>query len=234
MLRKKVPEVAFRTAFYNGGLSRSVRHAVERAFRLGELQVVVATSAFGEGVNIPDIRNVVLYHLPFNEVEFNQMSGRAGRDGALARIHLLFGEKDARLNERILSSLAPDREDLAAVYRVLRALADAEGEGFEITNAEIAERSRGLRKQFALDERGVSSAIGIFRDLGLVTGEGHGAYRRLTVTPTQAKVDLASSVRYAEGLDEIEQFGEFRLWALQSSAAELLERFNRPILPTRL
>ena len=47
------------------------------------------------------------------------------------------------------------------------------------------------------------------------------------------KVDLASSVRYAEGLDEIEQFGDFRRWAFQAPAAELLERFNRPILPTQ-
>jgi len=232
MLRKRVPELGFKTAFYNGGLSRSVRHAVERAFRIGEVQVVVATSAFGEGVNIPDIRNVVLYHLPFNEVEFNQMSGRAGRDGALSRVHLLYGQKDARLNEMILSSLAPERDDLAALYRVLRTLAESEGEGFEITNAELAERSRQLRRRFNLDERGVSSALGIFRDLGLLTGEGHGAYRRLTLVPSRERVDLESSVRYAEGLDEIEQFGEFRRWALDAQADELLERFNRPILPT--
>ncbi|HSK47813.1 MAG TPA: single-stranded-DNA-specific exonuclease RecJ [Coriobacteriia bacterium] len=232
MLRKRVPELGFSTAFYNGGLSRSVRHAVERAFRVGEVQVVVATSAFGEGVNIPDIRNVVLYHLPFNDVEFNQMSGRAGRDGALARVHLLYGERDARLNETILSSLAPERDDLAALYRVLRSLAQSEGEGFEITNAELAERARKERRRFALDERGVSSALGIFRDLGFVTGEGHGAYRRLTMLPTEGKVDLTASVRYAEGLDEIEQFGQFRRWALDAESTELLQRFNRPILPT--
>jgi single-stranded-DNA-specific exonuclease len=162
------------------------------------------------------------------------MSGRGGRDGALARVHLLYGEKDARLNETILSSLAPDREDLAALYRVLRGLAEREGEGFEITNAELAERSRALRRGFDLDERGVSSALGIFRDLGLVTGEGHGAYRRLTLVPTAEKVELAGSVRYAEGLDEIEQFREFRSWALQADANQLLERFNRPILPTHV
>ncbi len=233
MLRKRVPELGYSTAFYNGGLSRSVRHAVERAFRVGELQVVVATSAFGEGVNIPDIRNVVLYHLPFNEVEFNQMSGRAGRDGAASRIHLLYGERDARLNETILSSLAPEREDLATLYRVLREIAEKEGDGFEITNAELSERSRKLRRRFGLDERGVSSAIGIFRDLGFVSGEGHGSYRRLTLLPTSGKVELTESVRYAEGLDEIEQFQAFRRWALDSTAAELLARFNRPILPTR-
>jgi single-stranded-DNA-specific exonuclease len=233
MLRKRVPELGWKTAFYNGGLSRSVRGAVERAFRTGDVQLVVATSAFGEGVNIPDIRHVVLYHLPFNEVEFNQMAGRAGRDGAVARIHLLFGEKDARINEKILSSLAPTRDDLAVLYRVLRDIASREGEGFEITNAELAERCVALSRECGLDERGMSSALGIFRDLRLLTGEGHGAYRRLTFIPSAEKLELSESVRYAEGLDEIDEFAEFRGWATGSDAQLLLERFNRPILPTR-
>ena len=231
MLRKRVPDVAMRTAFYNGGMTRPMRHAVERAFRSGDVSVVIATSAFGEGVNIPDIRNVVLYHLPFNSVEFNQMSGRAGRDGAAARIHLLFGGRDARINERILSSLAPERDDMAALYVVLRDLALAEGVGFEITNAELAERCHKRRRQFALDERGVSSALGILRDLGFVTGEGHGAFRRLTFTPSDQKVDLEASLRYAEGMDEIAEFRGFKTWVLAAEADELLARFNRPILP---
>jgi len=192
---------------------------------------VVSTSAFGEGVNIPDIRNVVLYHLPFNDVEFNQMSGRAGRDGATARIHLLFGSRDARINEMILSSLAPSRDDMAALYAELRDVASREGAGFEITNGELAERCRRRRKSFALDERGVSSALGVFRELGFVQGEGHGAYRRLTFIPSTTKVDLESSVRYAEGIDEVEGFAAFKQWALSTEADELLVRFNRPILP---
>ncbi|MDZ4168862.1 MAG: single-stranded-DNA-specific exonuclease RecJ [Coriobacteriia bacterium] len=232
LVRKGVPGLAWKTAFYNGGLSRSVRHAVERAFRTGEVRLVVATSAFGEGVNIPDIRNVVLYHLPFNDVEFNQMAGRGGRDGATARVHLLFGEKDARINELILSTLAPPRDDLATLYRVLRQTAGREGVGFEITNAELAEACGRAARECRLDDRGVSSALGVFRELGLVTGEGHGAYRRLTLVEPAAKVDLAASVRYTEGLDEIAGFAEFREWALAAGAPELLARFNRPILPT--
>jgi len=234
-LRKRVGGIAMRTAFYNGGLSREARLAVERAFRSGEVTAVVATSAFGEGVNIPDIRHVVHYHLPFGEVEFNQMSGRAGRDGAAASVHLLFGRKDARINESILSSLAPERDDLAALYLVLREQHAQSGEGFEVTNAELAERARRRRRQFALDERGVSSALGILRELGLVDGEGQGSYRRLTLLPAPAeKLDLAQSVRYAEGLDEIAEFGEFRDWVLSAEPPVLLERFNRPILPTHL
>lgn len=85
---------------------------VENAFRSGELSCIVSTSAFGEGVNLPDIRHVVLYHMPFGAIEFNQMSGRAGRDGAAARIHLLYSARDARINEHLLDALAPTRDEL--------------------------------------------------------------------------------------------------------------------------
>lgn len=235
MLRKRVPEMGFRVVFYNAGLSRSARHAVEHAFRDGDVRVVVATSAFGEGINIPDIRHVVLYHMPFSDIEFNQMSGRAGRDGAAARIHLLFGEKDARLNETILSSVAPGRDDMAVLYRVLRDLQAAAPDGFESTNAEIADMVRAREPKCRLNDRGVSSAVGVFRELGLVESEGYGAYRRLRVLPRpDEKTELTASVRYTEGLEEIAEFAEFREWALGATASELLGRFNRPILPSRI
>ncbi len=149
----------------------------------------------------------------------------------MARIHLVYGAKDARINEMILSSLAPSRDDMAALYAELRDIAASEGAGFEIANAELAERAKRRRKQFALDERGVSSGLGVLRDLGFVTGEGHGAYRRLTFVPGASKVDLESSARYAEGLDEIAEFAEFKSWSLSAESPELLARFNRPILP---
>jgi single-stranded-DNA-specific exonuclease len=233
MLRKKAPAIAMRVAFYNGGLTRSARNAVERAFRAGEVSVIVATSAFGEGVNIPDIRHVVLYHLPFNDIEFNQMSGRSGRDGALARIHLLFGSRDGKVNEMVLASVAPGRDDLAALYLVLKELQQTSGAGFEITNAELADRVGARQRSSTMNERGVSAGLGVFRELGLVEGEGHGAYRRLTVPPSSGKVELASSVRYAEGLEEIAEFEEFREWVLGATPEDLLARFNRPILPSR-
>lgn len=233
MLRKKAPAIAMRVAFYNGGLTRSARHAVEGAFRAGEVSVVVATSAFGEGVNIPDIRHVVLYHLPFNDIEFNQMCGRSGRDGAVARVHLLFGPRDGKVNEMVLASVAPARDDLAVLYAALKKLNELSPEGFEVTNAELAERVTAARKGSTMNDRGVSTGIGVFRELGLVDGEGHGAYRRLRVVPSAHKVELESSVRYAEGLEEIAEFEQFREWVLAAAPDELLARFNRPILPSR-
>lgn len=231
-LRARVPDLLHSVAFYNGGMTRETRHAVEHAFRNGSIRVVVSTSAFGEGVNIPDIRHVVLYHLPFNAVEFNQMCGRAGRDGLPARIHLLFGQKDAKINQMILGSLAPVRDDLAALYLVLREQASHSDDPFEATNADLAARVKVIRPATSMVDKGVSAAVGVFRELGLVESEGTGAYRRLKLLPApEARLDLTSSVRYAEGLEEIAEFTDFKDDVLTARPGSLLGRLNRPILP---
>lgn len=233
-LRARVPDLLHRVAFYNGGMTRESRHAVERAFREGDLAAVIATSAFGEGVNIPDVRHVVLYHLPMGEVEFNQLCGRGGRDGLPAWVHLLFGSKDARLNRMILESAAPSRDDLGALYLVLKDIAAESAEAIEVTNGELAERVKKRRAATTLSEKGVSTGIGVFRELALVESEGAGSYRRLVLLPApNSKLDLASSVRYAEGIDEQEGFEAFCTHVFEASADELLHAFNRPILPTR-
>lgn len=230
-LRTRLPRLLHRVAFYNGGMTRAARHAVERAFRDGDLSVVVATSAFGEGVNIPDVRHVVLYHLPMGEVAFNQSCGRAGRDGEPAEVHLLYGRKDARINELILGALAPLREDLAALYLVLKEAA-AGGE-VETTNAELAELVRRRRPQSTVNDAGVSTGLAVFRELGLVSSEGLGAYRKLSVLPAPGgKLDLMASVRYAEGVEALAEFAAFKDRALGAPADELLRAVNRPILPT--
>ena len=62
------------------------------ALSRGALRIVIATSAFGEGIDLPDVRYVVLYHLNFNFTEFNQQSGAPAATATAAEIHLLFGE----------------------------------------------------------------------------------------------------------------------------------------------
>ncbi len=233
MLRQRVPSLRHAVAFYHGGVGRAMRHAIEAAFRDGSIRTVVATSAFGEGVNIPDVRHVVLYHLPFSAIEFNQLCGRCGRDGQLAHVHLLYSEKDARINRAILASLAPERDDLAALYVVLRGMADQEG-AIACSNAELAAAVRRRRPTTALDQEGVSVALGILRELSLIASEGAGAHRTLRLLPApDGKLELTSSVRYEEGHEERSSFETFCSYALQTSASELLHAFNRPILPAR-
>ena len=234
-LRHRLPQIAPFIGFYNAGLSKPDRKAIEAAFRSGDLCCIVSTSAFGEGIDIPDIEHVVLYHLPFNEIEFNQMSGRAGRDGRESTIHMLFSYGDARINEKILSSGAPSRESLAVLYRVLRKLASQAKErgedGFSCTNTELAEQANRLDRAAKLDESSVSCGISVFRELGFLQTSGHSIARYIRMQDNPSRMDLEDSVRYREGLEELQDFKLFRNWALSAEAQELLERFNRPILP---
>ena len=236
MLRHAIPELASRIAFYNAGLTRKDRARVEEAFREGTLTCIVSTSAFGEGVNLPDIRNVMLYHMPFGQIEFNQMSGRAGRDGKLARVWMLFGSRDARINERIIASSAPQRPELVALYRTLRSLSERaqqqQGDSsFSLSNAAIAQESVTFDARAVLDDQSVSCGISIFRELGLLDTTGYGSARRITMNDSPARVDLESSIRYLEGLHAREEFVAFRDWALTATPDQLLERLNRPIPP---
>lgn len=235
MLRKQVPQMAPFIGFYNAGLPRADRKRVEEMFRRGQLAVLVSTSAFGEGVNIPDIRHVVLYHLPFNEVEFNQMSGRAGRDGEKATVHLLFGAADAKVNEQILTAWTPDHDMMGEVYRTVAGMAKAQaGKAIRNTDDEIAQATASRLSRDVAPES-VTCAIAVFRELGLVrTSAVPGApeVRALSVVPAQSKVELTDSVRYREGLDEIRIFRAFCEWAMKCSPAAVRDRIIRPILPS--
>lgn len=236
ILRQKVPQIALMIGFYNAGLSRTERARVEEMFRVGQLLVLIATSAFGEGVNIPDIRHVVLYHLPYNEIEFNQMSGRAGRDGAKSGIHLLYTRKDAEVNEDILTEMTPDRKRMAQIYRVLRDAQREAGEEhfFEMGSVEAAKRASRRGQRVSQDS--VECAIAVFRELGLIetrTTYASGEVSRLVhVVSGSDKVELENSVRYREGLGEQSVFQNFKEWALRESADTIQQQVIRPILPS--
>lgn len=116
MIKSRASHIAMKVGFYNAGMTKEDRKKIETLFRENELSVLVATSAFGEGVNIPDIRHVCLYHLPFSNVEFNQMAGRCGRDNNPAIVHLLYNRADASINTKILESSNPQRDILAKIF----------------------------------------------------------------------------------------------------------------------
>ena len=235
-LRRRIPELAPAIAFYHAGLSRHDRMRVENAFRSGELSCIVSTSAFGEGVNLPDIRHVVLYHMPFGAIEFNQMSGRAGRDGAAARIHLLYSARDARINEHLLDALAPTRDELVVLYRALqtmwRAARTKTGEdSFAASDLDIAQMCLAIDARTHVDERSVSCGLGVFEELGFACVKGSDANRRIAMTENPGKVELSRSIRYLEGMRTRMEFSAFKSWALDTSAHDMLARVNRPITP---
>ena len=233
LLRHQVPELAPRVAFYNAGLPRADRTRVERAFRTGELSCIVSTSAFGEGVNIPNVRDVVLYDLPLGRVEFNQMSGRAGRDGNSACVHLLFGQRDLTSSQHILDQVAPTRDELVALYRALRGVSKSAASvgqtSFSAQDSQLA--AMATVKGRPLSEGAVACGIQVFSELGLLSLAGFGDARLITMARNPGHVDLESSARYLEGIREREACGEFGEWVLSCTEEELLSAINRPIAP---
>lgn len=234
--RKEATEVATRlrkdlgneAMFYHAGMPTAERHAVERFFREGELRVVVATSAFGEGIDLPDVRHVVLYHLNFDFAEFNQQAGRAGRDGAPADIHLLYGEADRRLNEFLIDLEAPTLGTLREIYRGMRSL--CAGGSVRGGNADIA----GTLALDKVRDQTVAAALRIFSDAALVEVARDDDGRCVRFLPRDAKIDMRDNERFAEGEAIRENFDTFCKLAL-SAQPETLERIvNRPIYPGRV
>ncbi|HEV3154312.1 MAG TPA: DEAD/DEAH box helicase [Candidatus Baltobacteraceae bacterium] len=214
--------------FYHAGMPPADRTEVEGLFRAGTLRIVVATSAFGEGIDLPDVRNVVHYHLNFDFTEFNQQAGRAGRDGEPARIHLLFGDADRRINEFIIDQESPTINVLRELYKGMRSLA-ARGP-LRMSFAEIA-RTLDLDKA---NERTVSVAVRIFEDEGLLeTGiDDDGRYLRFRAV--DGRVDLTKNERFAEGEAAREDFARFCDLILTADASALQRIINRPIYPERV
>ena len=102
----------------HSNLSNGERKRNEQAFMSGERRIMVATSAFGMGINKSDVRLIIHYNLPLSIIDYYQQAGRAGRDGGKARCILLYRKSDYDLNRWVIGQ----SQDPAALEHSLRAL----------------------------------------------------------------------------------------------------------------
>jgi ATP-dependent DNA helicase RecQ len=105
---------------YHGRLAAGERHANQEAFMRGDARVMVATNAFGLGIDKLDTRFVLHYQMPSGLDAYYQESGRAGRDGEDAVCTLLFLHSDKAVQQFFLTGRYPALEDVDALYRALQ------------------------------------------------------------------------------------------------------------------
>ena len=184
-------------AGYHAGLDDSRRHDVQESFMTERIRAIVATNAFGMGIDKPNVRLVIHYAMPGTLEAYYQEAGRAGRDGLHSDVFLLHSFPDRFTHEFFIKGSHPERAVVEQVYQVLVMNSDAAGF--------VADEPEGLARSIKpkVNAREVEGALKILTRAGAVmasNGEPDRVRVRLLATPERIKREVTGEANPELGL----------------------------------
>ena len=184
-----------RAAGYHAGVDDRERARLQDAFMSGDIPIVVATNAFGMGVDKPNVRLVVHHAMPGNLEGYYQEAGRAGRDRAPADCVLLHAYRDRFTHEFMIEQSYPAPGIVEEVYRLLQR--DADGSGV----AAVDPKSLARATRSAKNERHVDAALRLLSEFGIARNTGRSSgqpWVRLIARPERIRREIGDVGRDAE------------------------------------
>ena len=138
---------------YHAGLPRDLRSAVQRRFTVGDTPVIVATNAFGMGIDKPDVRYVVHVNMPGRLEAYVQEAGRAGRDGDPSECTLLYARNDRRFQQRFIDEAHPSDLQVRQTWQRWLQIADPASGQLPHAIADDAAEAYGMTVSALRDSR---------------------------------------------------------------------------------
>ncbi len=206
---------------YHGKMTPSEREKSQASFmQSGRKVVMVATNAFGLGIDKPDIRYIIHYQMPGSPEAYVQEAGRAGRDGKPARCVLFFQPADIDVQEFFLREAHPTKTQARSVAMGLYAWSD---EGKEVS-------VRDLAVSMALPERRVRVVLSVLEGMGVASEVKAARWKGVDPRPTQEQIDKAASIFEARRISDRRRLAELLKYMNQQSCrVQLLrEYFGEP------
>ena len=177
---------------YHGRMNKGERDTAQNRFMASHELIMIATNAFGLGVDKPDIRNVLHYHVPGSLEAYAQEAGRGGRDGKPARCVLLFSPDDVAIQEYFLQGTYPTKRQVWQVYEALKAFSKLSGKDAEDSLPTLTNLALGS----SVGQQRTRTVLSLLKDEHFITEKEGGLY--YVAEPPPAPGELMERARQYE------------------------------------